>query len=121
MYNSLLALARLTAVYNVKMMYGEVLTMAETSRNSIDFERTIKRYLKQAKEKLNGDLVGTREAIKLIAADKARDFIETMDRGLDKEEREFLKALIITSMHQSFCYGYGIGKIEGNTKDRIIL
>jgi hypothetical protein len=95
--------------------------MAEVSRNSMDFEKTIKRYLKQAKDKLNGDLAGTREAIKLIAADKARDFIETMDRGLDKEEREFLKALIITSMHQSFCYGYGIGKIEGNTNERILL
>ncbi len=95
--------------------------MAEMSRNSAEFEKTIKRYLKQAREKLNGDLSGTREAIKLIAADKARDFIETMDRGLDREEREFLKALIITSMHQSFCYGYGIGKIEGNTNERIFL
>lgn len=95
--------------------------MADVSRSSVDFEKTIKRYLKQAREKLNGDLAGTREAIKLIAADKARDFIETMDRGLNREEREFLKALIITSMHQSFCYGYGIAKIEGNTNDRIIL
>lgn len=95
--------------------------MAEVSKSSTEFENTIKRYLKQAREKLNGDLAGTREAIKLIAADKARDFIETTDRGLDKEEREFLKALIITSMHQSFCYGYGIGKMEGSTNDRIIL
>lgn len=91
------------------------------NNNSIDFEKTIKCYLKQAREKLNGDLSGTREAIKIIAAEKARSFIETMDRGLDKNEREFLKALIISSMHQSFCYGYGIGKIEGNTKNRIIL
>jgi hypothetical protein len=95
--------------------------MADVCRNSADFERTIKRYLKQARDKLNGDLSGTREAIKLIAADKAKSFIETMDRGLDKEEREFLKALIIASMHQSFCYGYGIGKIEGNTNERVFL
>lgn len=95
--------------------------MANTGRNSADFEKTIRCYLQQAREKLNGDLVGTREAIKLIAADKARDFIETMDRGLDKEEREFLKAIIIASMHQSFCYGYGIGKIEGNTNERVFL
>jgi len=95
--------------------------MADVKRNCIDFEKTIKCYLKQAKVKLNGDLAGTREAIKLIAADKAQDFIEATDRGLDKEEREFLKAIIITSMHQSFCYGYGIGKIEGNTSDRIFL
>ena len=115
MYIFLYLLAKLTAVSR------EVFTMAEMSRNSAEFEKTIKRYLKQAREKLNGDLSGTREAIKLIAADKARDFIETMDRGLDREEREFLKALIITSMHQSFCYGYGIGKIEGNTNERIFL
>ncbi len=95
--------------------------MANVIRNSAEFERTIKAYLKQARDKLNGDLAGTREAIKLIAADKAKDFVEAMDRGLDKQEREFLKALIITSMHQSFCYGYGIGKIEGNTKDRVFL
>lgn len=120
MYNSLYTLAKLTAEYNAKKD-REMHTMADVSRNCVDFERTIKRYLKQAKEKLNGDLTGTREAIKLIAADKARDFIETMDRGLDKGEREFLKALIITSMHQSFCYGYGIGKIEGNTNDRVLL
>lgn len=94
--------------------------MAEMNKNT-DFERTIKCYLRQAREKLNGDLAGTREAMKLIAAEKARDFIETTDRGLDKNEREFLKAIIITSMHQSFCYGYGIGKIEGNTASKIIL
>lgn len=81
----------------------------------------MKLYLKQARDKLNGDFSGTREAIKLIAADKTKDFIQAMDRGLSKEEREFLKALIVTSMHQSFCYGYGIGKIEGNTNDRIFL
>jgi hypothetical protein len=95
--------------------------MADGIRNSAEFERTIKIYLKQARDKLNGDLAGTREAIRLIADDKAKDFIETMDRGLDKQEREFLKALIITSMHQSFCYGYGIGKIEGNTNSKVCL
>ena len=95
--------------------------MQDMNRSSMNFEKTIKSYLRQAREKLNGDLAGTREAINLIADEKAKDFIETMDRGLDKEERDFLKALIITSMHQSFCYGYGIGKIEGNTNNRIIL
>ncbi len=95
--------------------------MADSGKNNMDFEKSIKLYLNQAREKLNGDLTGTREAIKLIAADKAKDFIRTMDRGLDKEEREFLKAIIISCMHQSFCYGYGIGKVEGNTKKRIML
>ena len=91
------------------------------SRNDSDFEKTIKLYLKQGREKLSKDLAGTREAIKLIADDKTRNFLKTMDRGLDKEERNFLSALIVTSMYQSFCYGYGIGKIEGHTNERIIL
>lgn len=91
------------------------------SRNDGDFEKTIKQYLKQGKEKLSKDLAGTREAIKLIADDKTRDFLKTMDRGLNKEERDFLSALIVTGMYQSFCYGYGIGKIEGHTHQKIIL
>lgn len=89
--------------------------------NSGDFEKTIKQYLKQGREKLSRDLAGTREAIKLIADDKTKDFLKTMDRGLDKEERDFLSALIVAGMYQSFCYGYGIGKIEGHTNERIIL
>lgn len=86
-----------------------------------DFETTIKQYLKQGRDKLESDLAGTREAIKLIAMDKTRDFIKTMDKGLDKEEREFLSALIVSSMHQAFCYGYGIGKIEGKTNNKVFL
>lgn len=95
--------------------------MAGSAGNSLDFEKMLKLYLKQAREKLNGDLSGTREAIKLIAADKTRNFIGMMDRGLNKEEREYLKALIVVSMRQSFCYGYSIGKFEGNTNERIYL
>lgn len=95
--------------------------MKNVNGNDLEFERTIRLYLKQAREKLNGDLIGTREAIKLIALDKTRCFVETMDRGLSKEEREYLKEIIVTSMNRSFCYGYGIGKIEGDTKERIIL
>jgi hypothetical protein len=89
--------------------------------HSSDFEKTIKEFLKEGREKLANDLAGTREAIKLIANDKTRDFLKTMDKGLDKEEREFLSGLIVTSMYQSFCYGYGIGKIEGHTNNRVIL
>jgi len=86
-----------------------------------EFEKTIKVYLKQGKEKLEKDLRGTKEAIRLIAIDRTKDFIKTMDKGLDKPEREFLAALIVSSMYQSFCYGYGIGKIEGKTNNRIFL
>jgi len=95
--------------------------MTDKIKNSFNFERTMRFYLKQANEKLNCELRGTKEAIKLIAAEKTKYFIEMMDKGLDKEEREFLKTLIIISMHQSFCYGYGIGKIEGNSNKKIYL
>jgi len=89
--------------------------------NSYDFERTIKEYLHQAKEKLETDLAGTREAIRLIAEKKTRDFMQASDMGLDKNDRMLLKQLIITSMYQSFCYGYGIGKIEGKTDCKVFL
>lgn len=88
---------------------------------SADFETTIKEYLRQGRKKLETDLAGTREAIKLIAKDKTKDFIITMDMGLDEQEREFLSALIVSSMHQAFCYGYGIGKMEGRTNSKIFL
>ncbi len=86
-----------------------------------DFESVMREYLKHGREKLEKELGGTREAIKLIAMDKTREFIKTMDKGLDKDEREFLSCLIVASMYQSFCYGYGIGKIEGATNNKIYL
>lgn len=86
-----------------------------------DFENTIKEYLKQGREKLINDLDGTREAIRLIAAEKTRDFIRIMDKGLDRTERDFLSSLIVSSMYQSFCYGFGIGKLEGITNKKIYL
>ncbi|NLC69325.1 MAG: hypothetical protein GX754_11215 [Clostridiaceae bacterium] len=86
-----------------------------------DFDRTIREYLRQGREKLIKDLTGTREAIKLIANDKARDFMLVTDRGLNKEERDYLVEIIISSMCQTFCYGYGIGKIEGKTNSRVYL
>jgi len=86
-----------------------------------EFEKTIKKYLRQGREKLFTDLAGTREAMKMIASDKTRNFMQTMDKGLDKTERDFLNALIVSSMYQSFCYGYGIGKMEAATNSRIYL
>lgn len=85
------------------------------------FENILKDYLQQGKEKLENELTGTREAIKLIARDKTKSFMMSMDLGLDEEERKFLHSLIVTSMYQSFCYGYGIGKIEGDTKQKVCL
>lgn len=86
-----------------------------------NFETTIKEYLNQARGRLETELSGTREAIKLIARDKTRDFMMAMDVGLDEKEREFLTQLIIVSMNQAFCYGYGVGKIEGKTNNKVFL
>ena len=95
----------------------------EDVRNNTEnnFEITIKEYLKQGREKLEKDLAGTREAMKIIAGEKTRDFIKTMDKGLDKNEREFLSKVIISSMYQAFSYGYGIGKVEGKTNKKVFI
>lgn len=85
------------------------------------FEKTIREYLKQAQDRLEHELTGTREAMKIIAKEKTKDFIKVMDIGLDEGEREYLCALIVTGMYQSFCYGYGVGKIEGKNGKRIML
>ncbi|MCX8129674.1 MAG: hypothetical protein N3I35_06180 [Clostridia bacterium] len=94
---------------------------AKNFSNSMDFEKTIRKYLQQGMNKLESDLAGTREAIKLISQEKTKDYIRITDRGLNKEERDFLSAIIVSSMYQSFCYGYGIGKIEGSTNNKIFL
>ncbi len=86
-----------------------------------NFEKTIKSYLEQGKRKLLNELEGTRGAIKLLAEDKAKDFMRITDIGFSKEETRFLSEIIVSSMYQSFCYGYGIGKIEGTTKKKIFL
>ena len=85
------------------------------------FEEQIKSFLEQGKEKLMKELEGTRGAIKLLAQDKARDFMRLTDIGFSKEEKQLLSEVIVSSMYQSFCYGYGIGKMEGSTKRKIYL
>lgn len=86
-----------------------------------NFEEKIKNYLNEAREKLLKELEGTRGAIKLLANDKAKDFMRITDIGFNKDERQFLNDLLVSSMYQSFCYGYGIGKMEGTTKKKIYL
>jgi len=97
--------------------------MSEAEKNigQNEFERTLRKFLKEGREKLDKDLVGTKEAIRILALEKTKSFIEAMDKGLDRQEREFLSSTIIACMHQSFCYGYGVGKIEGTTKSKIYL
>lgn len=85
------------------------------------FEKAIKEYLSEGRNKLETDLSGTREAIKIIARDKVKDFMRIMDRGLSREERDFLTILIIGGMYQSFCFGYGVGKMESKTNNKIFL
>jgi hypothetical protein len=92
-----------------------------TKATGNNFENTIREYLKQGREKLENDLTGTREAMKIIAGEKTRDFIRTMDKGLDKNERDFLSGVIISSMYQAFSYGYGIGKVEGKTNKKVFI
>jgi hypothetical protein len=95
--------------------------MKEYGNGESTFEEQIRGFLEQGKEKLMKELEGTRGAIKLLAQDKARDFMRTTDIGFSKEERELLSEMIVSSMYQSFCYGYGIGKMEGSTKRKIYL
>lgn len=91
------------------------------SHEDSTFEEQIKGFLEQGKVKLMNELEGTRGAIKLLAQDKARDFMRVTDIGFSKEERQLLSEVIVSSMYQSFCYGYGIGKMEGSTKRKIYL
>lgn len=86
-----------------------------------DFEKILREYLRQAKCKLEHEYTGTREAMKIVAKEKTREFMQVMDRGLNKEEREYLSALIVAGMYQSFCYGYGVGKVEGKNESRAFI
>lgn len=97
--------------------------MSEIKKAAVEteFEKTLIKFLKEGREKLEKELKGTKEAIRIIASDKTKGFIAEMDKGLNREEREYLSSTIISCMHQSFCYGYGIGKIEGSTKSKIYL
>ncbi|MGI6705171.1 MAG: hypothetical protein ACOX6S_02550 [Clostridia bacterium] len=96
--------------------------MKDMDKIKSDFvEDTIRRYTEEANRKLEGQFSGTREAMLIISREKVQEFMLRADRGLDKEERELLKLFILSSMMQSFCLGYGLGKIEGQTSQAIYL
>ena len=81
----------------------------------------IKEYTIEANSKLNDQYTGTKQAIRLIAEEKVREFMVTGDIGLNKEEKELLVAFIAGGMMQSFSLGYGVGKVEGETKKQVYL
>ncbi len=81
----------------------------------------IKEYTIEANIKLDDQFNGTKEAILLIADEKAREFMVTGDIGLTHDEKKLLTSFIAGSMMQSFSLGYGVGKVEGETKKQIYL
>jgi hypothetical protein len=81
----------------------------------------IKEYTIEANLKLDDQYTGTKQAIWQIADEKAREFMVTADIGLNMEEKELLIAFIAGGMMQSFSLGYGVGKVEGETKKRVFL
>jgi hypothetical protein len=81
----------------------------------------IKGYTIEANLKLDDQYIGTKEAIQLIAQEKAGEFILVGDIGLTMEEKNLLMNLIARSMMQSFSLGYGVGKVEGETKKEVFL
>lgn len=81
----------------------------------------IKEYTIEANLKLDDQFTGTKQAIQQIADEKAREFMVTGDIGLNMEEKELLAAFIAGGMMQSFSLGYGVGKVEGETKKQVYL
>ena len=81
----------------------------------------IKEYTIEANLKLDDQYTGTKQAIKQIADEKAREFMVTGDIGLNVEEKGLLAAFIAGGMMQSFSLGYGVGKVEGETKKQVYL
>lgn len=81
----------------------------------------IREYTVEANLKLDDQYNGTREAIRLIAEEKAGMFILKGDIGLNIQEKELLADIIAGSMMQSFSLGYGVGKVEGSTKKSVYL
>ncbi len=81
-----------------------------------DFEKILREYLRQAKSKLEHEYTSTREAMKLVAENKTKEFMQTMDRGLDREERDYLSSLIVSGMYQSFVMDMELEKLKEKVK-----
>jgi hypothetical protein len=87
----------------------------------VEIEKLIKEYLEEARNRLETEFVGTREAIRQISEEKVMEYLVFTDKDLSKEERALLSAVFTFSMYQSFCYGYGIGRVEGSTSKKVYL
>lgn len=84
-------------------------------------EKLIKEYIEEARSRLETEFVGTREAIKQISEEKVTEYLVYTDKNMSKDERALLSAVFTLSMYQSFCYGYGIGRVEGSTSKKVYL
>lgn len=88
---------------------------------SAGIENLIKEYLEEARSRLETEFAGTREAIRQISEEKVMEYLVFTDKNLSKDERALLSAVFTFSMYQSFCYGYGIGRVEGSTSKKVYL
>lgn len=86
-----------------------------------EFEVKMKQNLAEAKERLNTDFMASREAMLSVAMDKVKQYQIASDTIIESEEKEILTLLIVGAMFQAFSYGYGIGKVEGETLKKVIL
>jgi len=86
-----------------------------------EFEAKMRAHMEHASSRLENDFMGSKQAMILQAMDKVREFQLACDTILEEDAKEFLTLLIIGSMFQSFSYGYGIGKIEGETLKKVML
>lgn len=84
-------------------------------------DKLIKEYLEEARNRLETEFAGTREAIRQISEEKVMEYLVFTDKDLSKDERALLSAVFTFSMYQSFCYGYGIGRVEGSTSKKVYL
>ena len=88
---------------------------------SFSFEQKMKENIKQAKKRLDSDFKGSKEAMLLQAMDKVKQFQIACDTILGMEEKEILTFMLLNSMFQTFSYGYGIGRVEGETLEKVVL
>ncbi len=86
-----------------------------------EFNQRMKRNINHAQERLDTDFIGSKEAMLLIAKEKVREFQIASDTIIHDEVQDILSLLIVGGMYQAFSYGYGIGKVEGETLKKIIL